>query len=62
MKLWTVTIEGRRRPILRLEHDGREAVATVERTIARAKAAGFTVIVGLVTTRRRITVEEIPNV
>jgi len=61
VKIWTLTLEGRRKPFL--EHvDNAQAAETIRRTIDRTTAKGLTVIVNVVSRGRlRVTVEEVPN-
>jgi hypothetical protein len=51
MKVWTLRLDGERRPFLWLTHEGDESQALIDRTVARAKDRGLDVVVGL--TRRR---------
>ena len=62
MKIWTLTLEGRREPFLWLTHEGPQSERTIVATVEKVTRQGETVIVGLITHRPRITVTEVTNV
>ena len=53
--LWTIRIEGRRKPLLEFPHRGPDTVRVVELAVAGVKASGQTAIVNLTRTKRRRT-------
>jgi hypothetical protein len=52
MKIWTLTLEGRRQPFLEHIVEDDQAAETIRRTVERATAAGYTVIVNVISDTR----------
>jgi hypothetical protein len=57
MKVWTLRLEGRRKPFLWLTDEGLDSLRTIKRTLERVTEQGETVIVGLTTHRPRKEIE-----
>lgn len=52
MKIWTLTLEGRREPFLQHIVEDAQAAETIRRTVEHAKAEGHTIIVNVISVNR----------